>query len=154
MTSSNVSCAIRWCGRLGVSAVALVGTLGPVMARLGSTDGRSVHWFGWTLPLRCAFQERYGQPCGSCGLTRSWILTAHGSLQSAQQLHVHGPTTFFATLLAGVIAWCVLLSVRAAWLSLRVAATLVVFSLVVLTFSFAPIVNRNLELRRTVAEVR
>ena len=150
MTSVSISWATRWCGRLAVSAVAAFGTTVPLIALLGSTDGHSVRWFGWPFPLRCAFSERFGQPCGSCGLTRSWILTAHGSFQDAQQLHAHGPATFFATLLTGLVALGVMFAVRAAWLSRRGGAALVGTSIAVLACSFAPIVSRNRELQRTV----
>ena len=51
------------------------------------------------LPSVCAFRRVTGLPCPGCGLTRSWVLTAHGQLRPAVSRHPFGPATFAAALL-------------------------------------------------------
>ena len=38
------------------------------------------------LPSVCAFRRLSGLPCPGCGLTRSWVLTAHGRLGHASNV--------------------------------------------------------------------
>ncbi|YAL82862.1 DUF2752 domain-containing protein [Dermacoccaceae bacterium W4C1] len=59
-------------------------------------------------PTLCPFRLATGLPCPACGLTRSWVLTAHGHLGDAFAVNVFGPLTFLAAVLlviAGVRAW-------------------------------------------------
>jgi hypothetical protein len=51
------------------------------------------------LPSVCAFRRLTGLPCPGCGLTRSWVLTAHGRLRHASNRHPFGPPTFLVSLL-------------------------------------------------------
>ena len=51
------------------------------------------------LPSVCAFRRLTGLPCPGCGLTRSWVLTAHGRLGQASSRHPFGPPTFLLSLL-------------------------------------------------------
>ena len=52
-------------------------------------------------PVLCVFRRATGQPCPSCGLTRSWNATAHGRLADGFRMHPLGPPAFVgATLLA------------------------------------------------------
>ena len=51
------------------------------------------------LPPVCAFRRLTGLPCPGCGLTRSWVLTAHGRLRQASNRHPFGPPTFLLSLL-------------------------------------------------------
>ena len=51
------------------------------------------------LPTACAFRRATGLPCPGCGLTRSWVLTAHGRLRHASERHPFGPPTFLVSLL-------------------------------------------------------
>jgi hypothetical protein len=51
------------------------------------------------LPAVCAFRRLTGLPCPGCGLTRSWVLTAHGRLRLASDRHPFGPPTFLLSLL-------------------------------------------------------
>jgi hypothetical protein len=139
----------RWSERI----VAIVTTIGlgmPLIAALGTTDGQNVRWLWWTSPIQCAFRARYGYPCGSCGLTRAWILTAHGRLAAALLLHAHGPSTFFATLLSGLVGTGTLLVWRAGWLSRWTGLALVFCSLAAVAASFAPVAATNLALQRAV----
>ena len=52
-----------------------------------------------SLPSACAFRRVTGLPCPGCGLTRSWVLTAHGRLRPASERHPFGPPTFLVSLL-------------------------------------------------------
>lgn len=47
-------------------------------------------------PTVCAFRRATGVPCPGCGLTRSWVLAAHGRLPSAFGEHAFGPPTLAA----------------------------------------------------------
>ena len=51
-----------------------------------------------SLPSTCAFRRITGLPCPGCGLTRSWVLTAHGHLRHASERHPFGPPTFLVSL--------------------------------------------------------
>ena len=51
------------------------------------------------LPAACAFRRVTGLPCPGCGLTRSWVLTAHGRVRGAAARHPFGPPTFLVSLL-------------------------------------------------------
>jgi hypothetical protein len=51
------------------------------------------------LPSACSFRRLTGMPCPGCGLTRSWVLTAHGHFRSAVDRHPFGPPTFAGALL-------------------------------------------------------
>src|SRR3954469_3961 len=47
-------------------------------------------------PVLCPFRRATGQPCPSCGLTRSWTAVAHGRLRQGFGFHPLGPTAFAA----------------------------------------------------------
>ena len=51
------------------------------------------------LPSVCAFRRLTGLPCPGCGLTRSWVLTAHGLFRHAADRHPFGPPTFLISLI-------------------------------------------------------
>jgi Protein of unknown function (DUF2752) len=51
----------------------------------------------------CIFHSLTGVPCLACGLTRSYVFTAHGNFASAFNMHLLGPLMFFAT--CGVAAY-------------------------------------------------
>jgi hypothetical protein len=42
---------------------------------------------GWPLPQTCLFRVWTGRDCAGCGLTRSFILLAHGRFQ--ESIHMH-----------------------------------------------------------------
>jgi hypothetical protein len=45
-------------------------------------------------PVLCPFRRATGQPCPSCGLTRSWTAVAHGRLRDGFRFHPLGPPAF------------------------------------------------------------
>lgn len=45
-------------------------------------------------PVLCVFRRATGQPCPSCGLTRSWTAVAHGNLSDGFRMHPLGPLAF------------------------------------------------------------
>lgn len=55
-------------------------------------------WIG----LPCWFYKITGIPCLACGLTRSFVFTAHGQWISALKMHLLGPPLFFLTCALGV----------------------------------------------------
>lgn len=65
---------------------------------------------GAWLSIPCIFDKVTHLPCLICGMTRSFILTAHGNLWGAFQYHLLGPIAFFATALFGVYMVYVLVS--------------------------------------------
>ncbi len=50
-------------------------------------------WFS----IPCVFKTVTHLPCLACGLTRSFVFTAHGNLASAFRMHLLGPILFAAT---------------------------------------------------------
>ncbi|AKU18607.1 hypothetical protein VV02_03565 [Luteipulveratus mongoliensis] len=55
-------------------------------------------------PTLCPFRRLTGLPCPTCGLTRSWVATAHGDLHTAFQEHILGPLTLvMAVALIGLL---------------------------------------------------
>ena len=53
-------------------------------------------------PVVCAFRALTGLPCPGCGLTRSFVATAHGELQEAFAFHLFGPFLFLGCAAAGL----------------------------------------------------
>jgi hypothetical protein len=49
------------------------------------------------LNIPCVFHAATGLPCLACGLTRSYVFTAHGNLYSAFNMHLLGPLLFIGT---------------------------------------------------------
>ncbi|MBN1289040.1 MAG: DUF2752 domain-containing protein [Actinobacteria bacterium] len=52
---------------------------------------------GAWVSIPCWFHKITGIPCLACGLTRSFVLTAHGQWSSALEMHLLGPALFFLT---------------------------------------------------------
>jgi hypothetical protein len=53
-------------------------------------------------PVLCIFRRATGQPCPSCGLTRSWTAVAHGRLDDGFRMHPLGPPAFLGAVLLAV----------------------------------------------------
>jgi len=49
------------------------------------------------LNVPCVFHAVTGLPCLACGLTRSFVFTAHGAFAHAFEMHLLGPILFVAT---------------------------------------------------------
>jgi hypothetical protein len=52
--------------------------------------------------IPCIFNKVTGLPCLACGLTRSFVFTAHGNLYRAFEMHLLGPGLFVLTCGAAV----------------------------------------------------
>lgn len=81
-------------------------------------------------PVLCPFRLLTGLPCPFCGLTRSWVHTAHGDVAQGFVDHPVGPVLFALT--AGVVVWILVMRARAAvprWLG-RLVGLAVVAALV------------------------
>jgi len=88
-----------WFDRLVLAVcLAIIG-----MSFVLGADERAVYFFGWELPYRCASREILGFACPGCGLTRAFVLTAHGSPGLATEVHPLGAFGWFA--LAAQIPW-------------------------------------------------
>ena len=68
-----------------------------------TADSEHVYFFGEALPGSCAFDSIFGLRCPGCGLTRSFVHTAHFDIVEAFRLHPFGPLGFLAV--AGQIPW-------------------------------------------------
>ncbi|MFW0792152.1 DUF2752 domain-containing protein [Gordonia sp. CPCC 205333] len=68
-------------------------------------------------PSLCPFREMTGWPCPACGLTRSFVLFAHGDIPRAFSFNLFGPIFFVVGLVAVVIAGWSLVARRPAVLS-------------------------------------
>ncbi len=80
-------------------------------AILETHGGREVFWPGTSqaLPETCASRWRLGMDCPGCGLTRSFILLAHGDITGAWRLHSVGVLLFgyvLAQLPLSLAHWC------------------------------------------------
>ncbi len=56
-----------------------------------SADTEVVRVFGRVLPELCWSRRLFDMDCLGCGLTRSFVLTAHGRLGTAFEVHLLGP---------------------------------------------------------------
>ena len=68
-----------------------------------TADSEHVYFLGKALPGSCAFDSLFGMRCPGCGLTRSFVHTAHLNWVEAFRLHPIGPIGFLAV--AGQIPW-------------------------------------------------
>ena len=64
-----------------------------------TTDSHQVYFFGRPVPGACAFESMMGFRCPGCGLTRSFVQTAHLHWGEAFRLHPFGPVGFLAVFL-------------------------------------------------------
>jgi len=63
-----------------------------------SADAERVYWLGRPIPLVCGFRRATGLPCPTCGLTRSMVLTLHGSFGAAWHAMPAGPVLVLGAL--------------------------------------------------------
>lgn len=106
------------------TALAAVGWLALVGALLAAPDGEDVRIAGVDLFGACDFRSRTGQPCASCGMTRSWMWAVRGELTRSASYNVAGTLAFFGLVAAGAVATVRLVTRRPAWLALGWRATL------------------------------
>jgi hypothetical protein len=60
------------------------------------TNDSHVIFFGEVIDSPCAFKEKHGLPCGSCGMTRSWASSAEFRFEDAKNLNPYGPISFWS----------------------------------------------------------
>ena len=71
---------------------------------------------GAWLSIPCIFDKVTHLPCLICGMTRSFIMTAHGNFKAAFQYHLLGPVLFFATVLfAAYMTYVLVTGKRLRW---------------------------------------
>lgn len=78
-------------GLLGISTLIIT------LSLLMGTDAEHATLFGWELPPLCVFKAVWGRECPGCGLTRSFIFTAHGQVQEGFRMHWIGPLLWVLT---------------------------------------------------------
>ena len=59
--------------------------------------------FGWDVPVLCTLRRLTGWSCPGCGMTRSFVLLAHGQLADAFRTNVLGPPMFLVV--AAQVPW-------------------------------------------------
>ncbi|QEG40053.1 DUF2752 domain-containing protein [Roseimaritima ulvae] len=97
MTGSTV---IAWL--VGLTAVVAAAA----MLRFEAPRTVLLPWSDVALPESCGAQRMLGIDCPGCGLTRSFILTAHGRLGDAFQMHPAGTLAFIVlTLIIPLRLW-------------------------------------------------
>ena len=60
----------------------------------GTSEDDRATIFGFKTPILCLHRLIYNEPCAGCGLTRSFVSTAHGDLESAYSYHKLGIPLF------------------------------------------------------------
>jgi len=63
------------------------------------TDGQKIYFKNFSSPLNCFLYNNFHIKCALCGLTRSFIYTAHADLPRAFAAHHLGPAIFIFVLL-------------------------------------------------------
>jgi Protein of unknown function (DUF2752) len=92
--------AVRFNYQAGI--VGVMSLLSLLIINLVTSATNSKVWlFGSETHIGCWFKEKYGVPCPLCGMTRSIILTLHGNIGEAFQMHIGGPLAIFGILIFG-----------------------------------------------------
>lgn len=87
----------------GDAALGLVCLAVVLCAAVLSATPTEVSFFGFEVPVLCGFRRLTGFGCPGCGLTRSFVLLAHGQLLDAFRVNPIGPPTFL--LVASQVPW-------------------------------------------------
>ena len=129
--------------RLASGLVAMVASTPLVLAMFGRTEGMDVYFGSWRFPVACAFKAAYGQPCGTCGMTRAWIAAAHGQFAEAARFNAHALPTFGATVLVAVAFLVLAAAVRALVRFAVVAAAVAAVATLIWAVAWGPVVAKN-----------
>lgn len=102
--------AKRWVpvsGLLAAVAVAMLLLLQVIALRLIATaDVDGVSFAGRQVNSSCIFQQSFGVPCPTCGITRSVIMAAHGDYYAAWQMNPAGLLAVAgAMMFSGAMLW-------------------------------------------------
>lgn len=81
----------RWFGDASLLAICAVVIAAAFLLTPSTVE---LSFFGWDVPVLCAFRRVTGWPCPGCGLTRSFVFLAHGQLGDAFRMNVFGPVAF------------------------------------------------------------
>jgi hypothetical protein len=90
--------------------------------------GNDVHAFGVDLMGPCEFRANTGEPCASCGMTRSWVHLVRGDVGLALRYNVAGVVMWLALVWGGVLGAIRLLRRDRAFLRLPFWVTLPAFA--------------------------
>ena len=129
--------------RLAPGLVAVAASTPLVLAMFGRTEGMDVYFGSWRFPVACAFKAAYGQPCGTCGMTRAWIAAAHGQFAEAARFNAHALPTFGATVLVAVAFLVLAAAVRALVRFAVVAAAVAAVATLIWAVAWGPVVAKN-----------
>lgn len=86
-------------------AMLLVMGVGAVGAALVFYPGGDewTYIFGWRFGSGCAFVDATGQPCPSCGMTRSWVHLARGEILTSIRYNIAGAVLLGWLAVGGVL---------------------------------------------------
>ncbi len=134
---------LRRDARLALAVAALILVAGLSLARVLRPDptGRGTHT---QLGLRsCAFLDRTGRPCPTCGMTTSFAWMVRGRLVMAWRAHPAG--CFLVPVCIGLIPWCLVTAFRGEpWGSRTVQEPLAVLVVATMALSLAAWIIRLL----------
>jgi len=70
-----------------------------ILSRLVHVDIAGVYLFGIKWPIHCMLNHTFGIKCALCGITHSFVETAHGNFANAFGYHATGPFLFAFTVM-------------------------------------------------------
>ena len=89
--------------KFAAGVVGTVSLLSLLAINLVASASVSRVWLlGYETHIGCWVKDNFGVPCPFCGMTRSVILTLHGNLREAFQMHIGAPLTIFGILIFGI----------------------------------------------------
>ncbi len=83
-----------------------------VLRIVATADLNTVTFAGHALQWNCWFRQRFGIPCPTCGLTRSFLLTLQGQFNAAVQLNPAGVLLVIGLFSLGCALLCIMLCAR------------------------------------------
>jgi len=101
------------------TVLVLIGAIALGLSWVCYPVGNDVHVFGMDLMGECEFRELYGEPCASCGMTRSWVHMSRGHLLTALRYNIAGASLWLILVSGGLVGVARLLTRRADLLKLH-----------------------------------